>query len=438
MRTKFTRINFETEFYNDCINGRGFLITEMPFADIDKSIRTMDGPRSPRYGTTFGDNNEFMDRYHCKCGKYIGATFEGEVCPECKTVIEYKDVDILYTGYLSFSPYKIINPLYFHKLQSALSKKNLENIISNKNIITSNGILRRYNDDIEVKKSMLKYHNIGLKAFYENFEEIMLYFKKKKKIKADLIDKLIEEKDLLWTSKIPVYSTVLRPQGITDESFFFSSVDKQIYPLTAITLNLQKASPIEIPLYLYQAQLRVNTLWQANFALIDGKDGWIRSNVLGGNLNYTARNVIVLDPTLKIDEVDIPYKTFVVMFSGKIIKRIKKDKDWSTVKAYNFVKVRFKFDPYIYKIMEDIIREEEPKIILNRNPTIVFGSILLMKIRKVKKDSDDLTLAVPSAILPGLKSKAQALGPGLTNTYLTAGNCFHFTIPNYFRNRVVA
>ena len=438
MRTKFTRINFETEFYNDCINGRGFLITEMPFADIDKSILTMDGPRSPRYGTTFGDNNEFMDRYHCKCGKYIGATFEGEVCPECKTVIEYKDVDILYTGYLSFSPYKIINPLYFHKLQSALSKKNLENIISNKNIITSNGILRRYNDDIEVKKSMLKYHNIGLKAFYENFEEIMLYFKKKKKIKADLIDKLIEEKDLLWTSKIPVYSTVLRPQGITDESFFFSSVDKQIYPLTAITLNLQKASPIEIPLYLYQAQLRVNTLWQANFALIDGKDGWIRSNVLGGNLNYTARNVIVLDPTLKIDEVDIPYKTFVVMFSGKIIKRIKKDKDWSTVKAYNFVKVRFKFDPYIYKIMEDIIREEEPKIILNRNPTIVFGSILLMKIRKVKKDSDDLTLAVPSAILPGLKSKAQALSPGLTNTYLTAGNCFHFTIPNYFRNRVVA
>ena len=150
------------------------------------------------------------------------------------------------------------------------------------------------------------------------------------------------------------------------------------------------------------------------------------------------RNVIVLDPTLKINEVDIPYKTFVVMFSGKIMRRIKQEKGWSTVKAYNFVKTRFKYDPYIYKIMEDIIREEQPKIILNRNPTIVFGSILLMTIRKVKKDSDDLTLAVPSAILPGLKSTAQALSPGLTNTYLTAGNCFHFTIPNYFRNRVVA
>ena len=71
--------------------------------------------------------------------------------------------------------------------------------------------------------------------------------------------------------------------------------------------------------------------------------------------------------------------------------------------------------------------------------TITFGSILLMKIRKVKKDSDDLTLAVPSAILPGLKSQiAQALSPGLTNTYLTAGNCFHSIILNCSSNRIVA
>ena len=54
-------------------------------------------------------------------------------------------------------------------------------------------------------------------------------------------------------------------------------------------MNLKKASPIEVPLYLYQAQLRINKLWQLNFSLIDGKDGWIRSNVLGGCLNYTGQ-----------------------------------------------------------------------------------------------------------------------------------------------------
>lgn len=115
--------------------------------------------------------------------------------------------------------------LFYQRLSSALSKKNLENIISNENIITSQGIIRKHTDVIEVKKSMLTYHNIGLKEFYDHFEEIMEYYKTKRKQKADLIDDLIREKDKVWTSKLPVYSTVLRPQGITTESYYFSSIN---------------------------------------------------------------------------------------------------------------------------------------------------------------------------------------------------------------------
>lgn len=404
MRIKFSRINLETECAWDLIHDRGFLIKETPYSDVDKSIRNMHGPRSPKYGTTYGDNNEFMDRYRCECGHTIGAAFEGDICPRCKKPVEYVDVDILYTGWLNFYPFKIINPLFYQRLQSALSKKVLENIISNENIITSSGIIRRHNDDIEIKKSMLKYHNIGLKEFYENFEEIMLYYKSKRKMKADLIDALIRDKNLIWTSKIPVYSTVLRPEGISTESYYFSPLDRQIYPLSNISINLKKATAIEIPLYLYQAQTRVNELWALNFSLIDGKHGWTRANVLGGEFNFTGRNVIVLDPTLKIDEVDVPYKSFIVQFKGHIIRRIIRDKGWTITKATNYIASKFTFDPYIYGIMCDIVREEEPKIIINRNPTITFGSILMMKIRKVKPDSDDVSLAIPSAILPGLNA----------------------------------
>jgi hypothetical protein len=282
-------MNFESECYWDCLNDRGFLINDVPYADVDKSIRNMDGPRSPRYGTTYGDSNEFMDRFHCKCGKTMGADFEGEICPHCGFPVENTDVDIKYTGWLNFHPFKIINPLYYHRMQSALSKKNLENIISNENIITSSGIIRKHNDVIEVKKSMLMYHNIGLKEFYDNYEEIMEYYKTKRKQKADLIDSLIRDKDKVWTSKIPVYSTVLRPSGISTESFYFSPLDKEIVPLTNISINLKKAAPIEVPLYLYQAQTRVNSLWALNFQLIDGKHGWVRSNVLGGEFNYSGK-----------------------------------------------------------------------------------------------------------------------------------------------------
>ena len=224
LRIQLEKMNFETEWLDDMIMGRGFLIKDTPFSDVDKTVRNMDGPRSPRYGTTYGDSNEFMDRYRCKCGKQIGAAFEGEICPDCSTPIEYTDVDINTTGWLNFYPYKIISPLYYKKLQSALSKKILEDIISNDNIITANGQIRTYSDNIEVKKSMLQYHNIGLKEFYENFEEIMYFYRQKRKAKAGLIDSLIEEKDKLWTSKYPVFSTILRPQGITAESWYFSPI----------------------------------------------------------------------------------------------------------------------------------------------------------------------------------------------------------------------
>ena len=281
-------MNLESECMYDCIHGKGFLISDVPFSDIDKTIRNVDGPRSPRFGTTYGDQNEFADRFSCACGKFIGAAFEGEVCPECGTKIEHKDVDILYTGWINMSPFKLINPLFYQRLQSALSKKILENIISNENIITSQGIIRRHSDQLEVKKTLLTYHNIGLKEFYDNYEEIMLYYRKKRKQKEALIDSLIRDKDFVWSSFFPVYSTVLRPQGLTTESYYFSPQDREINPLTNISINLKKANPIEVPLYLFQAQMRLNELWGLNFSLIDGKHGWIRSNVLGGCWNYSG------------------------------------------------------------------------------------------------------------------------------------------------------
>ena len=150
--------------------------------------------------------------------------------------------------------------------------------------------------------------------------------------------------------------------------------------------------------------MRVNELWGLNFSLIDGKHGWTRGNLLGGEFNFSGRSVIVLDPTLHCDEVDISYKAFIVQYRGHIIRRIIKDKGWTITKASNYLSSKFMYDDYVYKIMCDIVREEHPKIILNRNPTITFGSILLMNIRRVKPDASDVTLAIPSAILPGLNA----------------------------------
>ena len=43
-------------------------------------------------------------------------------------------------------------------------------------------------------------------------------------------------------------------------------------------------------------------------------------------------------------------------------------------------------------------------LIYVKTTTITYGSILMMKVRKVKKDPNDLSLSIPSAILPGLNA----------------------------------
>ena len=80
------------------------------------------------------------------------------------------------------------------------------------------------------------------------------------------------------------------------------------------------------------------------------------------------RSVIVLDPTLHIDEVDMSYKAFVVQYRGHIIRRIVNDKGWTITKASNYLDSKFQYDPYVYSLMCKIIEEESPMLIINRNP----------------------------------------------------------------------
>lgn len=131
------------------------------------------------------------------------------------------------------------------------------------------------------------------------------------------------------------------------------------------------------------------------------KDYGTRAACLGGEFNFSGRSVIVLDPSLKINECDFPYRAFIEQFKGHVLRYIIKDKGWTITKATNYLASKFNGDDYVYEICQKIVHEDEIDFILNRNPTITVGSILKMKIRNVKKDPNDFSLSIPSAILPG-------------------------------------
>lgn len=84
--------------------------------------------------------------------------------------------------------------------------------------------------------------------------------------------------------------------------------------------------------------------------------------------------------------------------------------DINLAKAYAIWKRASTFNEKVYGVMMFIIEHEDTKILINRNPTLNFYSMLLMKVRKVKPDGNDYALSVPLSILPGLNADKSLSG----------------------------
>jgi len=118
-------------------------------------------------------------------------------------------------------------------------------------------------------------------------------------------------------------------------------------------------------------------------------------------INFSARNII--SPAIrgyKIDEIVLPYITFLTLYKFEIMNilaKIKKIKFIEAERIWN--KATLEIDEEIYKIMKKMIIDEEIGIMLNRNPTISFGSILYLKVAGIKHDYDDLTMSIHNSIL---------------------------------------
>ena len=173
-----TRRNWNNDYFCDILYRDGFDITEPPEITMDDTKeKSLYGPQSPLYGTSYSDEQAFIERYRCKCGKLMSRQFEGEICPFCHSPVEYKDADINVTGWISLGKNNyVINPYYYELLNKALGQKVFAGIINAKYKITVNGLKRKAsNEDLDESPSS-PYFGIGIDEFRKNFENIMKYF----------------------------------------------------------------------------------------------------------------------------------------------------------------------------------------------------------------------------------------------------------------------
>lgn len=403
-RMQPSRVSWDTLFYDDIANNDGFVITEPAMVSLDGKItKTMYGPNSPLFGTTYEDENAFMERHRCKCGTFKGKQFEGEICPLCGQKVEAREIDIKKTAWISLGSNMIINPYWYQVFLNLIGTKVFPDIIKKVERVDLDGHRHDLIDGEDYEPSS-PFAAIGIDGFYERYDEIMDWVAKKKKNKTKDVEICKKEKYKVFTRHIPIYSTMLRPSSSTTDTFYFNTIDKHINPLFNLSESLKDCEDIEREELIQSIQYHVNKIWAYNFNFINKKEGFIRNKLIAGSLNWTSRCVICPDPTLHVNQVELPYQAFRVLFKYRIIYYLMKIQDIPLSKAYYQWKKAYKFDKYVYDIMVYLIEKEKPSILLNRNPTLNLYSMLLLKVRSITPDAQNLTLKVPLSILSGLNA----------------------------------
>ena len=122
-------------------------------------------------------------------------------------------------------------------------------------------------------------------------------------------------------------------------------------------------------------------------------------------MNFTSRNVIVSNPGLAADEIIISYISFLEMYKFEIIQKLASTQNISESQAYaEWYMGCIKYSDKIYKIIKLMIAQDLTYVLINRAPSIDFGSILQCKIVDVTKKLDDFTMSISLMILPGLNA----------------------------------
>ena len=358
---------------------KGFRVTEKGKSDT-KHQPGFHSIHSPLFGTDYSDEHAFEDRYSCECGRTIGKN-NAEMkrrCPYCGHLVQFVDIDMTITGWIMLDRDYLIQPEFYKKIQTIIGQKNLNNIIKLKNP--------------SERIPSIKYDGIGIIDFMKNFSEIMNYYIKKKPTKYEQFLFIMSHIDQIFVHCIPVYSSHLRPFVIKAEEIKYCDEDK-IYKRLFSNSELlndryELARKQELAAkrpdspkkfkdiqelrregVLYSMQMDLNTLWDLSFDTIKKKTGTIRDRVLGGGLNYTARNVIIPDKRLRANEIELGYITFLELYKLEIISVLKNMYGLSYADTWSiWERATQNFDERVYKVMEYMVNNRDIIVEINRNP----------------------------------------------------------------------
>jgi len=100
--------------------------------------------------------------------------------------------------------------------------------------------------------------------------------------------------------------------------------------------------------------------------IIEGKQGRFRQNLLGKRVDYSGRSVIVVGPTLQLNQCGLPREMALELFQPFVIHKLIHQGLVNNIKAAK--KMIQKNEAVIWSVLEDVIQGHP--VLLNRAPTL--------------------------------------------------------------------
>ena len=100
--------------------------------------------------------------------------------------------------------------------------------------------------------------------------------------------------------------------------------------------------------------------------MLKGKEGRFRQNLLGKRVDYSGRSVIVVGPSLKLNECGIPKDMAIELFKPHVIFQLIRREIAKTPKAAKSMVERK--TPDVYRVLEYVVKDHP--VLLNRAPTL--------------------------------------------------------------------
>jgi DNA-directed RNA polymerase subunit beta' len=363
--------------------------------------------------------------WECACGKYRGMKYKGMICDRCGVKITHSRVRRKRMGHIELAA-PVVHIWFFKAMPSRLGNllgmktSSLEKVVYFQDYVvidpgdtplTAQQLLteeeyRKARDDYgegsfkadmgaEAVRQMLL--GMDLMALSVQLRKELKETGSKQKQK-DFIKrlKLVEalrdsenQPEWMVMDVIPVIPPDLRPLVLLDSGNFATSDLNDLYRRIINRNNrLKKLVDLNAPEVIIRNEKRmlqqsVDALFDNNRCkrpvlgssnrplksltdMIKGKQGRFRENLLGKRVDYSARSVIVVGPSLRLHQCGLPKRIALELYQPFIIRRLKDLGHADTIKSAR--KILERKDDEVWDILEEVIRNHP--VMLNRAPTL--------------------------------------------------------------------